>query len=110
MGDIRYRSFLVASVADGATLPALLTTPDDQRKRLVTGFKGKADDPGVVYRIQRQGYDAADFDASLQDTTREYDELNLTFEPGIQIELDLINNSGGASAANAVTLRYELVT
>lgn len=109
MGDIRYRSFLQSAVNDGVTVPTLLVTPDDQRKRLVTGFKGLTQDAGLVYRIQRQGYDAADFDASLQDNTRDYDELNLTFEPGIQIEVDVINNSGSTSDKLAYTLRYELV-
>lgn len=108
--NIRYRPASFGIVAAGATSSNILTTPDDAKRRVLTGFTATVQAIGIRYRIIRAGYVAADIDGSLINLAFGPYLLDLTFEPGINIEVDVFNTAAGASVAAACMLRYELLT
>lgn len=106
--NVRYRQTSFGVIAAGATSVQLLTTPDDAKRRLLTGIMATPQAINIKYSLKRAGYDAADLDGSLLIDQQGFVILDLMYDIGIQIELDLVNSSAVGSVAAGVTLRYEL--
>lgn len=108
MPNIRYRTTPFAAVPANTTVDNLLSTPDDNKQRTLKGIWCTTLVLGVQVAVLRAGYEAARFDSTIFNTALGFLPLDLSFDIGIQIDVRLINTTGGASAAGAFTVQYEL--
>lgn len=111
MANIRYRNQSITWTVTTLT-DYLLATPEDNKRRTVTGIMVNAfttHQVGAQVLVKQAGYEAARIEESLFSPTAGFIPLDLTFEPGVQIGISA--NCGAAAPAPAtvgVCVRYEV--
>lgn len=111
MANKRYRNQSVTFTVNTLT-DTLLSTPEDNQRRKVTGILLNAfttHQVGAQIIIKRAGYEAARIEESLFSTQAGFIELDLDYEVGVQIG---ISTNCGATAPTPATIgvcvRYEV--
>lgn len=109
MADIRYRVAVAPAVSAGGSELTTLATPDDNRKRRITGLAHDMQSADATISILRTGYDAIDMSTNIGVNEARYRPCDLEFPVGIQIQILWTAGSGGSfSGGEQLEIRYEL--
>ena len=108
---IKFARFQIPAVAAGATLgETFIVTPDDSKPRKVTGILSSNQTKLIRTVLMKTGLPIADIDDGVMAQQRDFITVDQSYDSGVQISLDVRNNSAGALAVNtdAIVIRYEV--
>lgn len=103
--------FAIPAVGAGAALgETYISTPDDTRQRTVVGLLSTNQTKLIRTVLMHTGNPIEDVDNGVMAQQRDYWKANEVYPSGVQISLDVRNNSAGALAVNtdAIVVLYEV--
>lgn len=107
---IRYLRFQIPAVAAGATMgETFVASPDDPKPRRVLGILSTNQTKLIRTVLMKTGFPVADLDDGVMAQQRDFIPQDQTYEGGVQISVDVRNNSAGALAVNtdAIVIKYD---
>ena len=108
---VKYARFQIPAVAAGGTLTETqVTTPDDAQNRRLTGVLSSNQTKLIRTVVMKTGQQIADLDNGVMAQQRDFIPLDVRYDQGVIMSVDVRNNSAGALAVNtdAIVLRYEV--
>lgn len=111
MAERKSVRFQIPAIAAGASLgETFISTPDDTRPRTVVGILSTNQTKLIRTVLMHTGNPILDIDDGIMAQQRDLIDVNESYPGGVQISLDIRNNSAGALAVNtdAVVIFYEL--
>lgn len=103
--------FQIPAVAAGAALgETFVPTPDDTRQRTVVGILSTNQTRLIRTVLMHTGNPIEDIDNGIMAQQREFFHVNEVYPGGVQISVDVRNNSAGALAINtdAIAIFYDV--